>query len=148
MKLKIATIAAAMLLAPAVAMAEGDPAKGKKVFNKCKACHYVDKEKNKVGPHLKGVVGRKVAGVEGYKYSKAMKEFSEKVEVWDEETLKKYLKKPKDLVPKTKMTFAGLKKDEDIENVIHLMAERTPARHLMMARRLFWRPETPLRAGS
>ena len=118
MKLKIATIAAAMLLAPAVAMAEGDPAKGKKVFNKCKACHYVDKEKNKVGPHLIGIVGRKVASVEGYKYSKGMKEFSQKVEAWDEENLKKYLKKPKAVVPKTKMTFAGLKKDEDIENVI------------------------------
>ena len=118
MKLKIATIAVAMLLAPAVAMAEGDPAKGKKVFNKCKACHFVDQEKNKVGPHLKNIVGRKAGVVEGYKYSKNLLELAEKGLTWDEETLAKYLRKPKGLIPKGKMAFAGLKKDEDIANVI------------------------------
>ena len=51
-----------------------DLKKGKKVFNKCKACHVVNKEKNKVGPHLVGIFGRKAGAVEGFKYSKAMKD--------------------------------------------------------------------------
>ncbi len=118
MKLKIALAAIALTLVPAVAMAEGDPEKGKKVFNKCKACHFVDKEKNKVGPYLKGVVGRKAASVEGFKYSKAMQKKAEEGLVWTEENLAQYLKAPKKFVPGNKMAFAGLKKDEDIANVI------------------------------
>ena len=47
------------------ALAEGDAAKGEKVFRKCKACHVADAEKNKVGPHLVGIIGRKAASVEG-----------------------------------------------------------------------------------
>ncbi len=112
---------AAMLLAAlpmAVAHAEGDPEKGKKVFNKCKACHFVDKEKNKVGPYLKGVVGRKAASVEGFKYSKAMKAKGEEGLVWTEENLDQYLAAPKKFVPGNKMAFAGLKKAEDRANVI------------------------------
>ena len=102
----------------AAAHAEGDPAKGKKVFRKCKACHFVDKEKNKVGPYLKGVVGRKAASVEGFKYSKAMQEKAAEGLVWTEENLDKYLAAPKKFVPGNKMAFAGLKKAEDRANVI------------------------------
>ena len=93
----------------------GDVAKGEKVFKKCKACHYVNKEKNKTGPHLVNIVGRAAGSLEGYKYSKAMKASGL---VWDEETLASYLKAPKKFVKGTKMAFAGLRKDADIENVI------------------------------
>ena len=54
------------------AHADGDPAKGKKVFNKCRTCHVADAEKNKVGPYLLGVFGRPAGSVEGFKYSDAM----------------------------------------------------------------------------
>ncbi len=118
MKKKIALAALALVLVPSMAFAEGDPDKGKKVFNKCKACHFVDKEKNKVGPYLKGVVGRKAASVPNFKYSKAMKAKAEEGLVWTEENLAKYLKAPKKFIPGNKMAFAGLKKDEDIANVI------------------------------
>jgi len=119
MKLKIALAAAAALfVVPSVAMAGGDAEAGKKVFKKCKACHYVDKEKNKVGPWLKGVVGRKAASVEGFKYSDAMKAKGAEGLVWTKENLAQYLKAPKAFVPKNKMAFAGLKKDEDIQAVI------------------------------
>lgn len=102
-------LAAAMIAAvPAMAFAEGDAGKGEKVFRKCKACHTADKEKNKVGPHLVGIVGRAAGSVEGFKYSDAMKGSGL---TWDEATLDKYLTKPKDLVPGTKMIFGGLKKD-------------------------------------
>ncbi len=103
--------------APAAAGA-GDPAAGAKVFKKCKACHYADKEKNKVGPYLKGVVGRKTASVEGFRYSDAMKAKGAEGLVWTEENLKKYLADPKGFVPKNKMSFGGLKKPADIANII------------------------------
>ncbi len=104
--------------AAAAAPAAGDPAKGKKVFNKCKACHFADKEKNKVGPHLVGIVGRPVAAVEGFKYSDAMKAKAAEIGTWTKENLAKYLANPKGFVPGNKMAFAGLKKPEDVANVI------------------------------
>ncbi len=110
-------LAIAMIAAvPAVAVAEGDVKKGKKVFRKCKACHAVGtKAKNKVGPQLNGVVGREAGSVKGYKYSKAMLDSGL---VWDEANLDKYLTKPKDLVKGTKMIFAGLKKEKQRQNLI------------------------------
>ncbi|MBL4895176.1 MAG: cytochrome c family protein [Emcibacter sp.] len=100
----------------AVSFAEGDAVKGKKVFKKCKACHTVDQGgKNLVGPNLFGIVGKESAKKEGYKYSKAMRASGL---TWDEATLDTYLKKPRALVKKTKMTFVGLKKEKHRVNVI------------------------------
>jgi cytochrome c len=94
----------------------GDVAKGEKVFRKCKTCHTVEKDgKNKVGPNLFGVVGRKAGTVEGFKYSSAM---AESGLTWDEATLNKFLEKPKDLVNKSKMVFPGLRKEDDRADVI------------------------------
>lgn len=59
---------AAMALCPSVALAEGDVAAGKAVFKKCAACHFVNKEKKKLGPHLIGLVGRKAGVVDKYKH--------------------------------------------------------------------------------
>ena len=96
---------------------------GEKVFKKCKACHYADREKHKTGPHLVNLIGRTAGSLEDYKkYSKAMKASGI---VWDEETLTEYLRAPKKYIKGTKMAFVGLKKDADIENVIaYLMAEK------------------------
>lgn len=105
-----------VLISPA--LAEGSAEKGEAVFAKCKACHEVEKGINKVGPTLKGVVGRKAASVEGYKYSEAMAAKGAEGVVWDEATLATYLADPKAFVPKTKMAFAGLKKPEDVADVI------------------------------
>ena len=109
---------ATTLLAATPAMAEGDAAKGEKVFNKCKACHDVEKGVNKVGPTLKGIVGRKAASVPDYKYSEAMLAKGTEGVVWDEATLTAYLPDPKAFVPKTKMAFAGLKKPDEVADVI------------------------------
>ena len=116
-KLVFAALASAMLFA-VPAHAEGDAAKGEKVFTKCKACHEVEKGVNKVGPTLKGVVGRKAASIADYKYSEAMIAKGAEGVVWDEATLAAYLPDPKAFVPKTKMAFAGLKKPEDVADVI------------------------------
>ncbi len=93
----------------------GDAVKGQKLFKRCKACHYVDREKHKTGPHLVAVIGRAAGSLDDYKYSKAMKASGL---VWDEKTLAAYLKAPKKFVKGTKMAFAGLKKDMDIADII------------------------------
>ena len=114
--LLVATLATAFA---APAFAEGDAAKGEKVFKKCKACHAVgDGAKNKVGPALNGIVGATAGKVADFKYSKAMIEAGEGGLVWDEANLAAYLTKPKDLVKGTKMSFAGLKKEQDRADVI------------------------------
>ena len=115
-----AVSALAVIGAAGLAHAEGDAAAGEKVFRKCQACHAADKEQNKVGPHLVGVVGRPIASVDGFKYSDAMKAFGEG-KVWDEATLTTYLAKPRDVVKGTSMAFAGLRKDEEIADVIAYM---------------------------
>ena len=121
MKKMIAIAGLALLTATGAALADGDAAKGEKVFKKCKACHQIgENAKNKVGPVLNGVIGRKIATVEDFKYSKA---FLEKAEaepdfVWTEEAIDEYLTKPKDFIKKNKMAFAGLKKEDDRANVI------------------------------
>ena len=75
------------------ALASGDVAAGEKVFKKCKACHVVDAEKHKTGPHLVNIMGRAAGSADGYKkYSDAMKSSGI---VWNEETLDGYLEKPK-----------------------------------------------------
>ena len=130
MKLATLMIAAATLAAVPVANAQditGDAAAGKKVYNKCKACHVVDDEKNKVGPHLVGIINRPVAAVEGFKYSKGMTAFAEGDKVWDVATISEYLAAPRKLVKGTKMAFPGLKKEEDIANVIAYINEEAGA---------------------
>lgn len=104
------------------ASAEVDPelaAAGETVFKKCKACHQVgDDAKNKTGPILNGIVGASAGHVDGFKYSKAMQEAAEGGLVWSDAELAAFLAKPKSYMKGTKMSFAGLKKDEDIEAVI------------------------------
>lgn len=117
--LKFGFLAAVLAVAATPALADGDADKGKKVFNKCKACHAVgENAKNKIGPQLNGIIGAEIASVEGFKYSDAFLEKKAEGLVWDEETLATYLTKPKDFIPKTKMSFAGLRKEDDREDVI------------------------------
>jgi len=97
-------------------LAGADVAKGEKVFKKCKACHTVKEGgKKKSGPNLFDVVGGVVAAKDGFKYSKALKEYGGD---WTIERLDAFLTKPKAEVKRTKMSFAGLKKPEDRANLI------------------------------
>ena len=97
------------------ANADGDPDRGKRMYNKCKACHVVDKEKNRVGPHLVGLFGRESGTVEGFRYSPAMK----KAKIsWNEESLSSYLENPRKFIKGTRMSFAGLKKEKDRNDLI------------------------------
>ncbi|HLI10030.1 MAG TPA: cytochrome c family protein [Alphaproteobacteria bacterium] len=112
-----ATIVLAFAL-PHVAIAAGDAAKGAKVFNQCKICHTNVQNKNAIGPSLFGVIGRKAGTEPGFSYSPAMKKAGEGGLVWSAETLDKYLSNPAAMIPGNKMTFAGLKKEDDREDVI------------------------------
>lgn len=95
---------------------------GKKVFKKCSACHQVgDKAKNRSGPILNGIVGRTFGTVDGFKYSNVFKAAAEEGRVWDEASLAEFLKKPKAYMKKTKMSFSGLKKDEDLTAIIEYL---------------------------
>ena len=114
-------IAGALALASQSALAQ-DAGKGEKVYKKCKACHALEAGKNKVGPSLAGIFGRKAGSVEGFKYSKAM---TESGIVWDEKTIGEFLTKPKDVVPKTRMAFPGLKKEADRADLIAYLKEAT-----------------------
>ncbi|KAB2956154.1 MAG: cytochrome c family protein [Rhizobiaceae bacterium] len=119
--------AVAVLASPA--FADGDAAKGKKVFNKCTSCHDAVEAKDKVGPNLVGVVGRTAGTLESFasKYSQAMKDAGAAGLVWDEANIAEYLKDPKGKIPGNKMAFAGLKKDDEIADVIaYLKADPKP----------------------
>ncbi|MBW3098386.1 c-type cytochrome [Pseudohoeflea coraliihabitans] len=115
-----ATFAAAAILGQPIGQAvAADPEAGAKVYNKCKACHAVGEgAKNRVGPHLNGVFGRTAGSLEDYKYSKAMREAGEEGLVWDDATLGEYLAGPRAIIKGTKMAFAGLKKEEDVANLL------------------------------
>jgi cytochrome c len=118
-----------MLVLAAVIGSQGsgsaqDVAAGEKVFAKCKICHQVGEgARNLIGPELNGIVGRKAGSVEGYSYTEANKNSGI---TWDDATLKEYLKNPKAKMPGTKMIFAGLPKDEDIDNVIAYLKQFGP----------------------
>ena len=97
-------------------MAMGDPVLGEKIFKKCAACHSIVKGgKNNIGPALYNVVGRKVAIVSDYKYSKALSGYGKE---WTFEELNGYLLKPAKWIKGTKMAFAGLRKEKDRASVI------------------------------
>jgi len=84
-----------------------DTVNGKKAFKKCAVCHSLQEGKNKIGPSLHNLLDRKAGSVEGYRYSKAMKNSDV---VWDEESLDKFLTKPRKFIKKTKMSFLGIEK--------------------------------------
>ncbi len=100
--------------------ADGDAEKGKKVFNKCRACHTLKPGRNMMGPSLAGIMGKEAGKAEKFRYSKVMLESGW---TWDETTMTNYLAKPQTALKGTKMAFIGLKKPEDIENLIAYLKE-------------------------
>lgn len=123
------TVTATLLALSAPAFAEGDVAKGKKIFKKCKACHMiVDEEGTKIykggktGPNLYAIIGRTAGTYEGFKFGKSIIAAGEAGVVWDEETLATYVADPKaflkeatgDAAAKSKMSFKLKKGGADV----------------------------------
>ena len=91
---------------------------GENVFRQCKACHQVGEgAQNRVGPQLNGVMGREMAAVDGFRYSKTLAQMGADGMVWNEETMAEFMADPRGYIKGTKMSFAGLRKDEDIAAV-------------------------------
>jgi cytochrome c len=121
--MKTRTSSALIILAfaaasPALAQ---DVAAGKTSFNKCLPCHSVGEgAKNKVGPELNGLNGRKAGAAPDYSYSEANKNSGL---TWDEATFKDYIKDPKAKIPGTKMVFAGIKNEKEADDLWAFLAQ-------------------------
>jgi cytochrome c len=121
--LKTILAVTALSLLPLAAVAEGDAAAGEKVFRKCQACHQVGEgAENKVGPALNGILGRAVGSVADFNYSDVFQQMNADGKVWTVEELSAYLEKPRDYAKGTKMSFAGLRKEEERADVIAYLA--------------------------
>ena len=116
--MKTTTLGALIVIAAstvATAALAQDADAGKSSFNKCMACHAIGEgAKNKVGPELNGLDGRKSGTVEGYSYSEANKNSGI---TWSKETFLEYIKDPKAKIPGTKMIFAGIKNENEANNL-------------------------------
>lgn len=117
------SLALALILgAPLPAQAAGDPVRGAEIFRKCVSCHTVESGgRNRVGPRLHGVFGRRAGAVEGFRYSEALRASGL---VWDETTLDAYLKDSEGFVPGTRM-YGGLTLDQDRADVIAYLRQAT-----------------------
>ena len=102
------------------AIADADA--GKKVFNKCKSCHIIKVEQNRLGPHLVKIFGRKSGSIEDYNYSDSIKEANL---IWNEETLKGYLSNPRKYLPGNKMAFTGIKDEKQLGDLIDFLKQES-----------------------
>jgi cytochrome c2 len=124
--LGIVTAAVALGVLGLAAAQEGNPEEGAEVFKKCRACHDVGPDaKNKVGPLLNDIVGRKAGTIDGFPYSEANKAAGGKGLTWSEDVLLKYLENPLTFMPGTKMAFAGLKDEQDRKDLIAYLKKYT-----------------------
>lgn len=105
-----------VLAAVASAAYAGDAKRGEEVFGRCAQCHSADRGGgNGLGPNLAGVVGRKAASLPGFYYSPVLKAANI---TWTDAKLRQWLANPQKLVPGTRMTFAGLRQAQEIDDVI------------------------------
>ena len=118
-------VVAAMFGALASTADAADVKRGKRVFNKCKACHTLVADKHRIGPSLVGIFGRAAGTMPKYRYSKAMKKAGVEGLIWTPEIMKEYLAKPRAYIRGTKMTFAGVKKERDRDDLIAFLIEAT-----------------------
>lgn len=130
----IAALFGAFTLTPPVMAADaddtsissgGDVEKGKRLFNRCRACHNLTATaRTRIGPNLDNLFGRKAGSAEGFKYSKALAEADF---VWTEKNLNEWLAQPRTFLPGNKMAFAGLRKEEDRKDLMAYLREATVA---------------------
>ncbi len=128
----VAIVSASVLLGMPAANADaadtsisagGDVTKGKRLFNRCKACHNLTATaRRRIGPNLDSLFGREAGSREGFKYSQAMKEADF---VWTEQNLDEWLAQPRTFLPGNKMAFAGLRNDQDRKDLMAYLREAT-----------------------
>ena len=122
--MKIPTFSALAVVTSLIAASSApaqDIAAGKTSFNKCLACHAIGEgAKNKVGPELNGLDGRKSGTAEGYSYSDANKNSGI---TWSKDAFLEYIKDPKAKIPGTKMAFAGIKNEKEANDLWAYIAQ-------------------------
>ena len=92
-----------------------DVTAGETSFRKCLPCHAIGEDaKNKVGPELNGLDGRKAGAVESYSYSPFNKQSGI---VWNKDIFRDYIQSPQSVIPRTKMTFAGIRNEKEIADL-------------------------------
>lgn len=107
-------------------LAQADPAKGERAFGKCKACHSIEEGgPNRVGPNLWNIVGAPKAHIGGFSYSSTLAAMGAQGGTWGYEELNQFLLSPKDYVPGTKMSFAGLRSATERADVIAYLRANT-----------------------
>jgi cytochrome c len=119
-----ALMVVALIIASGLSAQAADPVAGERIFKRCLACHMVGEDaKPRVGPVLNGLIGRKAGTYEGFKYTEANRNSGI---VWDEATLTEYLRNPRVKIPGTSMAFPGIKKDEEIADLIAYLKQFGP----------------------
>jgi cytochrome c len=118
--LKSLIAATLLLVASGPVVAAGDPAKGEALYARCQGCHSI--ERNRVGPMHRGLFGRAAGSVDGFNYSDAMKDSGI---VWDETTLDDFLAHPRETVPGTRMTYAGIADAQERADLIAWLKQAT-----------------------
>ena len=112
-------LAAALAIAPIGFAQAQDAAAGQRVFNTCRACHTINEGgRAGVGPNLWGIVGRRAATFEGFRYSANMRTLGEGGHVWTEENLRRYIANPKDVAPQGSMSYPGLRNEQQMNDLI------------------------------
>lgn len=117
------SVAVSVFVTGAAAEISGDPQRGKQLYKKCSGCHMLGPDaRNRVGPVLNNILSARAAGVSEFKYSKALTEAAREGLHWSPETLDAFLQDPKQMIPRTKMSFRGLKSAQDRKDVIAYLA--------------------------
>ncbi len=119
---RFALLPAFALTCASSAMAEpaGDPVRGKTVYARCAACHDLNTGATRLGPSLKGIVGRTSGTMPGFNYSAAMKD---KAIVWSPSMLDAYLAAPAKTIPGNRMAFPPLANAQDRADLIAFLGE-------------------------
>jgi cytochrome c len=107
----------------AFAIEPGDPVRGEQIYQRCFACHAIDRDRT--GPRHAGLFGRVAGSVPGFPYSAAMKQAGAKGLVWNEETLNAFLESPTTYIPGTRMGYAGIKDPQERADLIAYLKKAT-----------------------
>ena len=99
----------------ATMVASADSDAGQQLYRQCQACHQLENERNGVGPHLVGIVGRDIASIDGFNYSDALAGIEG---AWTLDELSAWIENPSDYAPGNKMGYRGLADAQDRANLM------------------------------